>query len=840
MSHRPPQAWRWRRGLMGGLANLVAVAALAQPPSAAVQLREIDRGESAGTRPLPKLVRYKQIQILKANGQVVAETHSVVYADLFTPRHRLETSNIADSGVVVLTTSVQDLSRRRSLLLNSQSKIATLTTISDNNAKPFLDWVSDVRSNANTVSQRVTFEGRDTERLRLDDPPRTWTTLWIDRTSKLPVRVETDLTNPSQDATVNRLVFADFEWDPKVTAADSLFETVAPEGYVTEDRTPAHAYPKDLAALRQIESRVIEVAARAVPAVVQVNAGTGVIIDAQGLILSQAHVTHAGDADKPGKRVEIVLQDGRIRTARLLGADRFHDLSLLRLEAPGPYPFTPLADSVDVALGDPVLKIGNPASIRHPGRGPVVRLGRIVCSDPRSTKDYGVFVADCCIDGGDSGGPAYDLQGRLIGILRCTALTEVVRHPSPPSAARPATPHAYTTSRLVRKRLPAMLKGDIHPPDTLANQHTIASLGQAPRLPPDCWTHGTASTSPFREVVKNARRSTVIIRNGDGDAVSLGVIVAANGWVVTKANTLPRFPTCLLPDGRGLPATVIGVRRDFDVALLNVAAAGLEPVTWGDGARLPVGTFIAVPGSQPLATGILSVARRDASSPTRTIIEHDAMLSAQEGGGVIVDLSGVATAFNVSRTTYGCTAIPAEVMQRLICQLAAGENGPPRDQISVEPVPDMPDLLQIPYSDFDQKPSSGWRALAEDKRYLDAARTIERYLSGNPALDVRQRANLHFHAAQCLAFDGQTASVEQALAHLTKARVDPEPADLPLRWNDYVLATSAFLKKDLAALKAARERIAAGPAWNGEVPNLDVVDRLIARFGKSYAEAYGP
>jgi len=195
---------------------------------------------------------------------------------------------------------------------------------------------------------------------------------------------------------------------------------------------------------------------------------------------------------------------------------------------------------------------------------------------------------------------------------------------------------------------------------------------------------------------------------------------------------------------------------------------------------------------------------------------------------------------------YGIDSWPTYVLIDKTGRVVAGPANVPPSDVELEtligdahdPVPSMSDMLRLGYNDFDQKPGSDWRALADRKRYLDAARAIERYLSGMATLDVRQKANLHFHAAQCLAFDGQATSIENALAHLTKACVEPEPTDFPIRWNDYVTATSAFLKKDLAALKAARERIAAGPTQDGEAANLDVVDRLLARFGKPYAEAY--
>lgn len=154
------------------------------------------------------------------------------------------------------------------------------------------------------------------------------------------------------------------------------------------------------------------------------------------------------------------------------------------------------------------------------------------------------------------------------------------------------------------------------------------------------------------------------------------------------------------------------------------------------------------------------------------------------------------------------------------------------------PAPPVKGPAASPVEQFDQTPGAGWRALTDQKRYADAASLIESFLVKHPELAAREKANLHFHAAQCLAFDGQAASLESARAHLREARVDPEPSDSPVRWNDYVAATQAFLAGDLPALKAARERIAAGPKVNGAAANLDVVDRMIASFGKSYREAY--
>jgi hypothetical protein len=143
-----------------------------------------------------------------------------------------------------------------------------------------------------------------------------------------------------------------------------------------------------------------------------------------------------------------------------------------------------------------------------------------------------------------------------------------------------------------------------------------------------------------------------------------------------------------------------------------------------------------------------------------------------------------------------------------------------------------PDPLALSYQQFDQTPGSGWRVLAEQKKYREGAMLIEAYLAKHTEVDRFQRANLHWHAAQLLAMNGDT---ESALRHFPAARLEPEPPQSPVRWNDYVAATEAFLRGDRAALLAARERIVRSLPDDA---NLRIVDSLIRHFGKPYVEAY--
>ena len=82
---------------------------------------------------------------------------------------------------------------------------------------------------------------------------------------------------------------------------------------------------------------------------------------------------------------------------------------MLRLEEPGPWPYVPLDDKRSAKAGDWCIALGHPGGYQL-GRTPPVRVGRVLANDPT------VVMSDCALIGGDSGGPLFDLDGRLIGI----------------------------------------------------------------------------------------------------------------------------------------------------------------------------------------------------------------------------------------------------------------------------------------------------------------------------------------------------------------------------------------------------------------------------------------
>jgi hypothetical protein len=161
----------------------------------------------------------------------------------------------------------------------------------------------------------------------------------------------------------------------------------------------------------------------------------------------------------------------------------------------------------------------------------------------------------------------------------------------------------------------------------------------------------------------------------------------------------------------------------------------------------------------------------------------------------------------------------------------------PQGTRAQQPVTADPDaVLHLGFDAFDQTQGAGWRKLASDKRYVDAAHLLERYAKKHKGLTSNQQAILNFHAGQVYAF---ADNYPAALRHFRHSYGPKRPPNSPVRWYPYVRATIAFLRHDRRTLMQCRKEIAAGPEFQGSVPNLSVVDALIAHFGEPYSQAYG-
>lgn len=119
----------------------------------------------------------------------------------------------------------------------------------------------------------------------------------------------------------------------------------------------------------------------------------------------------------------------------------------------------------------------------------------------------------------------------------------------------------------------------------------------------------------FREVVAKPSVSTVRILC-DGKNTALGMIVGADGWILTKANDLKGTIVCELKDGRQFGAKLIGVHKQNDLAMLRIDAHDLVPVQFTSSKGVSAGSWVACAGinDDPVAIGVIGVATRSVSS----------------------------------------------------------------------------------------------------------------------------------------------------------------------------------------------------------------------------------
>lgn len=135
--------------------------------------------------------------------------------------------------------------------------------------------------------------------------------------------------------------------------------------------------------------------------------GSGVIVSADGLILTNHHVISSAD------RIEVALSDGRKLPATLVGTDPDTDLAMLNIHQQG-LPAITFANSEQIKVGDVVLAIGNPFGVGQTvTQGIISALGR----NHLGINTFENFIqTDASINPGNSGGALIDAEGNLIGI----------------------------------------------------------------------------------------------------------------------------------------------------------------------------------------------------------------------------------------------------------------------------------------------------------------------------------------------------------------------------------------------------------------------------------------
>jgi serine protease Do len=252
--------------------------------------------------------------------------------------------------------------------------------------------------------------------------------------------------------------------------------------------------------------------------------GSGFLISPDGVIVTNNHVIEGADD------IEVDLTDGTHLPATVVGVDTKTDLAVLRISAGHALPFVAFGDSDAAEVGDWVMAIGNPF-----GLGGTVTLG-IVSARHRNIQSgpYDSFIqTDASINQGNSGGPLFDMYGKVIGIN--TAIVARgggslgIGFAIPGDLAKPVVDQliAYGEAR----------RGWIGVGIQDVSDDIAASLGRTD-------THGAMVTD-----VTKSGPSDGVLNEGD-------IILQFDGKAVETMHDLPRL-VAVTPVGKAVPVTVL-------------------------------------------------------------------------------------------------------------------------------------------------------------------------------------------------------------------------------------------------------------------------------------------
>jgi serine protease Do len=343
--------------------------------------------------------------------------------------------------------------------------------------------------------------------------------------------------------------------------------------------------------------------------------GAGVIIDADGLVLTSSHVVAGADA------IRVTLDDDRRLRARVVGADPPTDLALLRIEGE-PEGLVPLefGDSGRLRRADVVLAIGNPFGV-----GQAVTMG-IVSALGRADLgivDYEDFIqTDAAVNPGSSGGPLVDMEGRLVGIntaiLSRSGGYQGIAFAVPSNMARAVVDSLMEHGRVIRGWLGVAIQ-DLS--DELAEALGVTATDGVVvvEVVPDGPAHAAGMERgdvilrfDGDEVASSGQLRNDIAMRGAGVTVSLEVARGdAREALQVKLGELPQEKAPPLPDwgrvqgsgGLGLVALDDDARSRFDIppeVSDGVVVGSVEPGSPAARAGLREGDVIVELGRAPV------------------------------------------------------------------------------------------------------------------------------------------------------------------------------------------------------------------------------------------------
>ncbi|MCE9583683.1 MAG: PDZ domain-containing protein [Planctomycetes bacterium] len=181
---------------------------------------------------------------------------------------------------------------------------------------------------------------------------------------------------------------------------------------------PALAEDKAITEALKIEKQIRETCDKVVPAFVFIGGGSGVLISSDGWFLTNHHVC----ANPQTMTVDQLdqtcnLAGGHFYKCEVVGLDPLGDICLCKIKDAHDLPFVELGDSDDVHTGEACIAVGNPFMLGSMDYHPTVTFGTVSANHVNANAGYtDVIQTDAAVNPGNSGGPLFSVDGKLLGI----------------------------------------------------------------------------------------------------------------------------------------------------------------------------------------------------------------------------------------------------------------------------------------------------------------------------------------------------------------------------------------------------------------------------------------
>lgn len=151
-------------------------------------------------------------------------------------------------------------------------------------------------------------------------------------------------------------------------------------------------------------------------AVMLPSLGSGVIINKNGLVLTNAHVLQQASV------IYIIFSDGTKVTGKIVGLNQVHDLAVIKIDPPFPLTVIPMAAPDDILIGEPVIALGNPFGLSSSvSTGVISAIHRDLYTPQGQVIFRDLIQTDTAINPGSSGGALLNMDGKLIGLNQIVA-----------------------------------------------------------------------------------------------------------------------------------------------------------------------------------------------------------------------------------------------------------------------------------------------------------------------------------------------------------------------------------------------------------------------------------